>query len=162
MNWEVAHMRSLVGLIVTLISGSSFALDFGTAVPIREKGAVTYYVGGQITGYGETEFMIDTGSGYVALNAETIDKLKKQGLATFSKTIIGVMADGAEQKVKIYRIGRLNIGGACVIDDVEAAVLPRGTRNILGLSALKKTAPFGLSMDPPQLILSNCKVETAV
>jgi hypothetical protein len=39
---------------------------------------------------------------------------------------------------------------------VEAAVFPGKTRQILGLSALKKAAPFIFSMDPPNLVLSNC------
>lgn len=35
-------------------------------------------------------------------------------------------------------------------------MLPGDTRNILGLNVLEKTAPFGLSLDAPLLLLSHC------
>jgi hypothetical protein len=35
-------------------------------------------------------------------------------------------------------------------------VFPARTRQILGLSALNKAAPFTFSVDPPSLVLSNC------
>jgi hypothetical protein len=39
---------------------------------------------------------------------------------------------------------------------VEAAILPSGTRNILGMSALHKASPFTISTTPPTLTLNNC------
>jgi hypothetical protein len=35
-------------------------------------------------------------------------------------------------------------------------VLPGTSRGLFGLSALKRTAPFEFSVDPPVLRLSNC------
>jgi len=66
------------------------------------------------------------------------------------------MADGSQLTVPIYRIGGVVIGAECWLSDVEAAVFPGSTRFILGLSGLRQAAPFIFSLDPPQLVLSNC------
>jgi len=58
--------------------------------------------------------------------------------------------------VPVYVIRSLTIGENCRLRNVEAAVFPGATRQILGLSALKKAAPFTFSFDPPHLTLSNC------
>jgi hypothetical protein len=60
-------------------------------------------------------------------------------------------------RVQVYRLSAINIGGQCWLRDVDAAVFPGKTRQILGLSALRKTSPFMFSMEPPELSLSNCK-----
>lgn len=50
----------------------------------------------------------------------------------------------------------------CVPDVVGAAVFVGTTRQILGLSGLRKVAPFVVSVDPPSLVLSNCGSDPAV
>lgn len=102
--------------------------------------------------------MVDTGSGYMTINETTLALLEKQGRATYVKDLTGIMADGSRKTVPIYRISSINIGCCCVVRDVEAAVFPGTKRQILGLSALKKVAPFAVSMQPPSLLLSNCEV----
>jgi hypothetical protein len=42
-----------------------------------------------------------------------------------------------------------------VLRDVETAVFDT-KRQILGLSVLNRAAPFIFSVDPPELVLSNC------
>jgi clan AA aspartic protease (TIGR02281 family) len=127
-----------------------------TYVPMHNKGTDTLYVRGSISGIGEMEFMVDTGASYLALNEEAMRILSKSGHARFVKQLSGLMADGRKREVPVYVISELSIGDRCIIRDVEAAVLPGNTRNILGLSALRKTAPFMFSMDPPSLGLSQC------
>lgn len=137
------------------------ALEFGTSVPINKKGLVTYYVSGSINGFGETDFLVDTGSGHTAINEATLDKLHIEGKAEYLKKVSAKLANGSTMTLPVYRISGINIGGECVIQDVEAVVLPGKMRNILGLSALEKTAPFAISVNPPRLILSQCqKVST--
>jgi hypothetical protein len=68
----------------------------------------------------------------------------------------GIMADGRSLIVPVYRVRGINIGGSCRLDEVEVAVFPGGSRSLLGLSALRKTAPFMFSMEPPELQMSNC------
>ena len=61
--------------------------------------------------------------------------------------------------VPVYSIKRMSIGSRCDLKDIEVAVLPGKTRQILGLSALRQASPFIFSIDPPELILSNCSTE---
>lgn len=133
-----------------------FAAGVDATVPMHDKGAATYYVSVSINDKVSSEFLVDTGSGYVTINSEILGELMHEQGAAFVKEISAVMADGSETVVPVYRLASLKLGNSCVIRDVEAAVLPGTTRNILGLSALKKAAPFTLSTTPPALALSNC------
>lgn len=132
---------------------------------MRNGGAATYYVAGYMDGAGDMDFMVDTGSGYMTINEETLKALKSNNRVRYVRKLRGVLADGSELLVPVYKIERLSIGGECHLQDVEAAVFPGATRQILGLSALRKAAPFIFSFDPPNLVLSNCpgkdKVATA-
>ncbi len=123
---------------------------------MRHGGAATYYVAGALEGVGAMEFMVDTGSGYLTINETTLEALKREDRARYLRDLRGVLADGSELVVPVYQLETLVIGGRCELHNVEAAVFPGKTRQILGLSALKKAAPFIFSFDPPNLVLSNC------
>jgi predicted aspartyl protease len=129
---------------------------------MREMESATFYVRANIRGAGDTELLVDTGSSYVAISESTLGALKRAGNVRYVKNLQGVMADGRERVVPIYAIRGLNIGGGCVLDEVEAAVFAGTTRQILGLSGLRKVAPFAISVDPPSLVLSNCGSDPAV
>lgn len=137
------------------------AEDFDTRVVMQERSAATFYVPGAIPGYGVLELMVDTGSGYMTINERTLEALKGAGTVRYVKQLQGILADGSEMAVPVYAIGRIRIGRGCWIEDVEAAVFPGDGRQILGLSALRKTAPFIFSVDPPELLLSRCNAMTA-
>ncbi len=144
------------GSICLLLGAMVAAAELDTRVPMRHGNAATFYVAGHLGGAGDTEFMVDTGSGYVTINEVTLAALKDTGRARYSRDLRGILADGRELIVPVYVIQSLTIGETCRLRDVEAAVFPGATRQILGLSALKKTAPFTFSFDPPRLTLSNC------
>lgn len=148
-----------IGLIATalLFCYGSACLAGDISVPIHEKPGNTFYVAGRIQGYGATEFLIDTGASYMAINQEMLKTLQRGGHAQFLRALTGMMADGRHSTIPIYSISGIVIGENCVLSNVEAAVLPGNTRNILGLSVLKRTAPFTLSMDPPALSLNGCE-----
>ena len=133
------------------------AVDFGTVIPTVERDALTYYVDAEIEGLGSAEFMVDTGSGYTAINEMTLELLSRAGKVEHVDTVYGTLANNEEIELQVYRISGLNIGGDCQVNNVKTVVLPGATRNILGLNTLKKTAPFALSVDPPQLMLSRCE-----
>jgi hypothetical protein len=75
--------------------------------------------------------------------------------------MVRILADGSEMTVPVYFVGRIRIGDSCWLNDVEAAVFAGKSRQILGLSALRKTAPFIFSVDPPSLALSQCDSTSA-
>jgi predicted aspartyl protease len=132
------------------------AADFDARVPMQEKAAQTFYVPAYIPGVGRTEFMVDTGSGYLTINEQTLAAVKREGRARYMKKLRGVLADGSEVMVPVYSLAALEIGSRCWLRDVQAAVFPGTSRQILGLSALRKAAPFIFSVDPPLLTLSHC------
>lgn len=125
-------------------------------VPMANPGTDTYYVQGDIEGFGPTDMIVDTGSSYSAISEETLAALLASGNARYVKKLQGIMADGSRRVVAIYTLSHIILGGACVVRDVEAAVFPGNTRPILGMSALRKVSPFTISLDPPNLHLSRC------
>lgn len=145
----------LVGTTLSMLAAAPCLAD-GNGIPIHEKGGATFYVAGAIEGFGDTEFLIDTGASHLAINERTIETLRRGGHARYLRRLAGTLADGRRQAIPIYSISGIRIGEDCVLRGVEAAVLPGTTRNILGLSVLRRTAPFTLSMDPPRLSLSDC------
>jgi hypothetical protein len=78
------------------------------------------------------------------------------GEAQYLRELTGILANGTEMQVPVYRLSAVRIGEKCLLQDVEAAVFPGDTRQILGLSALQKAAPFIFSTQPPKLQLSHC------
>lgn len=147
--------RSCLALGLTLFSSSVVAGDFNVTVPMHDKGLATYYVHAQIADLGMSEFMVDTGSGYLTINEQTLIALQERQQVQYVKQLRAILANGTELIIPVYAINQLRIGN-CTIRNVEAAVFPARTRQILGLSALNKAAPFTFSVDPPELMLSNC------
>lgn len=147
-----------LGLLTTIlllcVGAPARAAD--NRIPVHEKSGATLYVAGTIEGYGATEFLIDTGASHVAISEELLEILQREGHVRFLRRLTGTMADGRRRAIPIYSIRSIVIGDDCVLSDVEAAVLPGNTRNILGLSALRRAAPFTLSMDPPAISLGGC------
>ena len=154
-------MRSVIPLLMFglfLQAGTATAASdpATTRVAMKEKSAATFYVTTDIAGVGATEFLVDTGSGYATINEVTLKALKSAGNARFVRNLRGVMADGSKRQVPVYLISGLSIGSECWLPDIEVAVFPGKSRQILGLSALRKAAPFVFSVDPPELQLSQC------
>jgi predicted aspartyl protease len=150
-----ARYRSWLAVIPMVVSISAVGDESDVTVPMYDKGMATYYVRAQIADLASGEFMVDTGSGYLTINEHTLDALKARKQAQYVKDLRAVLANGTELIIPVYSINEMRIG-ACVIRNVDAAVFPARTRQILGLSALNKAAPFTFSVDPPELLLSNC------
>lgn len=144
-----------LALGLALVSTSAAAAEFNVTVPMHEKGMATYYVKGEIGDLGATEFMVDTGSSYLTINEQTLIMLQDRGQANYVKQLRAILANGSEMVIPVYAVNQLRVG-SCTLQNIEAAVFPARTRQILGLSALNKTAPFTFSINPPELKLSNC------
>ena len=149
-------MKVTLFILGVLLALPAFAEQNTAAVPIHKKGAATFYLKGQLGDLASADFMVDTGSGYLVINQESLTQLKASGQAEYIKDIRGIMANGDSFLVPVWRIAKLTINKQCVLRNVDAAIFPGKTRQILGLSALTKAAPFSLSFDPPQIVLSNC------
>ena len=143
-------------LLLVMLAFAPMHLFADEMIPMHDKGANTYYINGNIRGLGPTEFMVDTGSGYMTINQETLDILREKGEATFVKQLTGVLADGQQKIYPVYRIAQIRLGESCILRGVEAAVFPGNTRQILGLSALKQAGKFTFDFSPPQLHLNQC------
>ena len=154
MSSSVIH-RSWLALALALVSAPAPAGEFDVTVPMHDKGMATWYVHAEVADLGTSEFMVDTGAGYLTINEDTLNALQERRQAQYVKELRAVLANGSEMIIPVYTIDILRIG-SCTIRDVEAAVFPARTRQILGLSALNKAAPFTFSIDPPSLVLRNC------
>ena len=149
--------RLLLLLLVTALIPAAVADDgFVYETALLRHDAGTYYVRGRLNDGPETEFLVDTGSSYVALTRKTFRSLKRSTDTVHLRDIEGTMAAGRSMRVAIYRLDALAIGDRCVLRNVEVAVMPGATRNILGLSALRQMQPLSLSLDPPRLRFARC------
>mgnify|MGYP001801799174 CR=1 FL=1 len=135
-------------------AGSEAARLFEIALERHEAG--TFYVRGRLGEDLETELLRDTGSTYVALTKETLAAVRRQAEVVHVRDIEGTMAGGRTLRVPIYEVPLLELGASCVLRNVEGAVIPGATRNILGLSALRHLQPLTLSLEPPRLTFSRC------
>lgn len=151
--------RLLLKSVFILLAFATAHLAFASSykiIPMNQKRLATYYVEASMLGSGNVEFMVDTGAGYTTINENTLARLMAADNAVYIGELTGVMADGSQHRLPVYRIKHLVLGDDCVLIDVEAAVFPQDTRMLLGLSALAKAAPFVFSTNPPRLSLSNC------
>ncbi len=151
----VSLLKIVVGLLACLTANMLMAASYMT-IPMNQKRLATYYVDANMQGSGEVEFMVDTGAGYTTINEHTLKSLIQADNAEYVGELTGVMADGTQHQLPVYRIRQLVLGNGCLLNDVEAAVFPKNTRMLLGLTALEKAAPFVFSTNPPSLSLSNC------
>ena len=143
-------------ILLLLVVTVACAAEFDSSISMTDKGASTFYVPCIIEGYGEVDLMFDTGSSYMTINEKMLAVLKRRGHATFVKKLDARMADGSRSIIPVYRLSSVQLGGNCALHDVEAAVMPGSTRNLLGLNALKMAGPFIFYVDPPRLVLSHC------
>lgn len=158
-RWIADMPRSTFRLIMALLAllpPCSVGAASLKTIPMNQKQLATYYIQANMHGTGAVEFMVDTGAGYTTINEDTLALLKRADNADYIGELTGVMADGSQHRLPVYRIRHLVLGKDCVLNNVEAAVFPHNTRMLLGLSALEKAAPFTFSTNPPRLSLSNC------
>jgi len=157
----MAHHNFLFGSI-SKITFFALALAMATpavaeemSLPLHTAGSGTLYLDGMLIGKVNTEMLLDTGSGYVSLSRETFNQVKSDTGTKFLREIRAVMANGKTMAVPVYEIAQLSLGAHCMLYDVEVAVMPNGSRDILGLNALRQLQPLTIQLDPPQLT-ANC------
>ena len=146
--------KLLPSFLILIASFSICAAEF-TNVPMKEKGTATYYITAKVAGY-NVDLLVDTGAGYSTLNKKLLKKLKRSGHAHRVGKIETVLANGSFCELPVYRITSMNLGGKCILKDIKVAETPGNSRSLLGLTALRKAAPFTFSLSPDELKLSNC------
>jgi predicted aspartyl protease len=153
--------HSLQHLLATLVLAAAVPAAeadwFDLTVPMQQQKSGNFYVQGVLSDEVATEFLVDTGSGYVSLSKTTFSRLKDRPGTEYVREIVGAMANGELVRVPIYRIATLSLSEQCVLADVEVAVFPGTRRDILGLSALRRVEPFALRLSPPVLMVSGCR-----
>lgn len=154
----ILRLLALGCAFLGLATQTAWAAPLDTSIRLHQTGTSTYYVAVALDDSASDQFLVDTGSSYVAINKATFRQLSADSRRQRIRQLSAVMADGSEAVVPVYRVPRLTLGGRCVLHDVEVAVLPGTTRNILGMNALRKAAPFAISVSPPSLMLSGCRV----
>lgn len=135
---------------------STIVSNGGISIPLTSKGTSTFYVSAQLGDIPAKSFMIDTGAGYTTINEDSLAQLKEKGQVVFMRNIGGILADGSQRIVPIWRVDSIALNETCVLNNVEVAVFPGKTRQLLGVSALKKAGAVTLSFNPPMLILKEC------
>lgn len=134
-----------------------FGAELAHPVPMHQQESGNYYVHGVLSGGVDTEMLVDTGSGYVSLSKATFSRVRHAPGTEYVRDIYGAMANGKILKVPIYRIAELSLGAECVLTDVEVVVMPNTSRDILGLSALRRLEPFAMRLSTPALLVSDCR-----
>jgi len=146
---------ALAGFCALSLSLPAISAETEMRIPMQEGKATTFYVQASVGTLSTMNFMVDTGSGYMTINEETLAGLQANEQAVYQRDLIGVLANGTEMRVPVYQLSSIKLGD-CRLNDIEAAVFPGNTRQILGLSVLKQAGAFTFSFDPPQLVLNRC------
>lgn len=155
-------LATAVAVFAATAASTVLAADpFGVALPMAQQPSGNYYITATLSGTVRTDLLVDTGSGYVSLSPATFARLKSLPGTEFQRIIVGSMANGHALKVQVYRVQQLALGEHCVLRDVEVAVMPGASRDILGLSALRRVAPFALDLERGELRLSRCEAALA-
>lgn len=129
-------------------------LAVGLEVPMTQSAGGTLYLKASATGI-EDEFMLDTGAGMVTLSETLLARLKTVQRVEHVRQMAARLANNRLRRIDVYRINDFRVGN-CYLGDVEVAVMEGGSRNLLGLSALRLAAPFAIQLSPPVLSLSHC------
>ncbi|MHA7817345.1 MAG: retroviral-like aspartic protease family protein [Pseudohaliea sp.] len=131
------------------------------AVPLEQSAGGSLYVDAEAGGI-IASFLVDTGAGLVTVSEAFFDRLKARGAVREVRRVAARLANNRLQALTVYEVARFRIGEHCDIGPVEVAVMPGAGRNLLGLSALGRAAPFTVSMAPPALHLSGCSLPETV
>ncbi len=152
-------MKAWLALIVGFWTVVGSTQEASLTVPLIDPGTGTYYVQSNIADTLSTRMLVDTGSSYSTLSEAMLHRLlqEDEDSVVYIRSQQGILANGQQISVPLYRIKRLRIGDHCVLEDVEMAVFPRSRRAILGLNVLAQLSPFSISVDPPEIHLSGCQ-----
>jgi len=143
-------------LLLILVMMLPVSASSDQVIPMSQHKSGTFYVDVIVADQPRQKFVVDTGASHVTISHRTLKKLLNKKQALFVRSMKGILADGSNIDVPVYKVTSLEIAGVCRFNDVEVAVIKSDTRSVLGLSVLSRAAPFVFNLSPPQLKLSNC------
>lgn len=148
--------RGFIAWLATLAAGhSALALDFAYEVPLSRNASGTYYLQAEV-GAERADFLLDTGAGMVTVNRDLFDRLRAAGTLQSVRRIAVRLANNDLRPVDVYEVAHFELAEGCELGPIEIAVLDRGGRNLLGLSALGRTGPFAVDTTASALLLHHC------
>jgi predicted aspartyl protease len=147
---------AITSLLLLIPTTALLAADFDFKIAMSQADSGNFYVKGRFGSEENIDFLVDTGSGLVILSELAFKRLAVMEGSTPVSRKAARMADGRTKAINVYSVDQLVLGESCRIGPLEVAVIPGATRNILGLSALNKAAPFAIYTSPPTLALSGC------
>ena len=163
-------MKRVVAIILVHLSAlmapgvfadeSAFAGLFQRTVPLQPSGSGSFTVTATLAGV-EADFLLDTGASMVTLTRDVFEQVRARGGVSEAGQVAARTASGRLETLYTYRVEKFTLG-ECQLGPLEVAVLKRGGRNLLGMSALSRSAPFAVSTTPPALGLSHCGSENHV
>ncbi|MFK7863853.1 MAG: retroviral-like aspartic protease family protein [Pseudohongiellaceae bacterium] len=157
---ETRKWALTVGLLIcALLSSSLQAAEFDSKIAMSQAASGNFYVKGRFGEEDSASFLVDTGSGLVVLSEKTFNSLAIMDAKKPISRKAARLADGRTKAINIYSVEQLVLGDNCSLGPLEVAVIPGGTRNILGLSALNQAAPFAIYTSPPTLALTGCSID---
>ena len=141
--------------VVSLADSSDITADFGYRVLLeqRQSGSLSLTVD---LGGTSGEFLLDTGASMVTISRGLFESVRALGGAEPAGEVAARLASGRLEILEVYEIETFRLGNTCELGPLKVAVMPRGGRNLLGMSALSRAAPFTVSTVPPALGLSGC------
>ena len=160
--WQMHRVAScLLCCVATLWPTALMAMDFDHQVPLATSPGGNFYVTSSVAGI-EAEFLVDTGAGFVTVSDTLFRALRAESAVREVRRVAARLANGKLKPVTVYVVEHFVIGAGCDVGPVEVAVIAGAGRNLLGLSALTRAAPFAIHTSPPALVLSDCTGGPAV
>lgn len=148
---------------LSLIGAGLFAApalaDFEAELDLEQRGSGGLYLTAEVARGVDANFLLDTGASMVTVTRELISQARATGNAHRAGAIAARLANGKLQKMEVWELDHLWVGG-CDVGPLEVAVVPKG-RNILGLNALSRMAPFAIHLSPLKLAVSGCPIDGA-
>lgn len=142
-------------LLSTLICQVSLAAGAGERVELARSGAGSLTVDAEIAGV-PARFIVDTGAGMVTVDRSLFKQMRRNGDIREVKRVAARLANNRLQMMTVYEVSHFRVGDTCELGPIEIAVMEGAGRNLMGLSALGRAAPFTIHTSPPSITLSGC------
>jgi predicted aspartyl protease len=156
MRLFAAMIRNAV-IITGLLMPCAAIADFDVLVPMSDSGSGNFSVSASFGTDAAAEFLVDTGAGLTTISSSLFHSLQRTRHLEPIRRVAARLADGRLRALDVYQIDDFRLGEHCSLGAIEVAVMANDGRNILGMSALAKTAPFGLHLTPAALAVTRCQ-----